>query len=141
MPGDFDNDHDVDGADFLTWQKELGSVGYYPLNTNAADGNGDGAVDFQDHALLQANFGRSNSAGAQAVPEPAAGLLAAGIITLGFPSRRRSSGPRNMRNACPQRLLLVERRDHNALNVDVSMVRFVGAQVNHFRFVDLPFPD
>ena len=42
-----------------------------------------------------------------------------------------------MRNACPQRLLLVERRGHNAIHVDVSMVRFVGAQVNHFRFVDL----
>ena len=38
-------------------------MGYYPLNTLAADGNGDGVVDVQDLALVQANFGRSNSAG------------------------------------------------------------------------------
>ena len=39
--GDYDGDLDVDGADFLAWQQNLGSQADYP----AADGNDDGDVN------------------------------------------------------------------------------------------------
>jgi hypothetical protein len=57
LPGtaDFDNDHDVDGRDFLIWQRNYG------MTENATrqngDANGDGRVDGQDLAIWRAGFG------------------------------------------------------------------------------------
>jgi hypothetical protein len=92
LAGDFDVDGDVDGADFLVWQRTLGAVGA-PGTYPAADGSLDGSVNAADLAIWRAEFGREvlypselALAGAN-VPEPcgaaimasiAAGLLAAG---------------------------------------------------------------
>jgi hypothetical protein len=59
LPGDFDDDGDADGADFMRWQQQLGSRGLFPLNSLAADGNADGVVDALDLQMLFDNFGAS----------------------------------------------------------------------------------
>ena len=55
QPGDFDNDLDVDGADFLEWQREFGST-----------------LDASDLATWESNYGSPPAIGAalSAVPEP-----------------------------------------------------------------------
>ena len=53
--GDFDADGDIDGADFLKWQREMG--------------------DANSLGLWESGFGSSARAVAQAVPEPSTGLL------------------------------------------------------------------
>jgi hypothetical protein len=68
--GDFDFDGDVDGADFLVWQRSIGSTTYL-----AADGNGNAIVDAADLALWSANYGATLPPPAAAVPEPAAAVL------------------------------------------------------------------
>jgi hypothetical protein len=69
---DFDNDGDVDGQDFLTWQRGQGA------GTNATgDANGDGQVNAADLGIWKTKFGPGAAAGAAgAVPEPAAWALA-----------------------------------------------------------------
>ena len=64
--GDFDGDLDVDGADFLRWQRGLS---FSPLSGS-------------DLAVWQANYG-TMAAAASAIPEPCAlGLLLAGVGIL-----------------------------------------------------------
>ncbi len=48
--GDFDLDRDVDGADFLLWQRTLGGTNL------AADANGNGAVDAADLLVWSGEF-------------------------------------------------------------------------------------
>jgi hypothetical protein len=64
---DFDEDSDVDGADFLTWQRNLGETGNATHAQGDADHDGD--VDRYDLGLWQARFGAVN---AQALPSAAA---------------------------------------------------------------------
>jgi hypothetical protein len=67
VPGDFDGDRDVDGADFLRWQRGLSPS---PLST--ADLN-----------AWKTNFGTvAAGAAAQTVPEPSSIALAAGLLAL-----------------------------------------------------------
>lgn len=73
--GDFDGDFDVDGADFITWQRGVGG------EFNASD-----LVDWQE------NFGLATAAtpSAGVVPEPGTlGLLAAGAAGVAILRRRR----------------------------------------------------
>ena len=85
--GDFDGDGDVDGADFLTWQRGLGLTGQPDATTGDADDDGD--VDADDLVLWKSRFGGSPSA-VSAVPEPASlGLLVAAGTTLAAIRRRR----------------------------------------------------
>ena len=83
---DFDNDDDVDGSDFLIWQRGFG-VG----NSNATgDANGNGVVDAADLAIWKTQFGVAAVATAGAVPEPtslAMGVL--GCLSAVAASRRR----------------------------------------------------
>src|SRR5262249_8693414 len=71
VPGDFDSDGDVDGADFVAWQTN------FPLESGATlamgDADSDGDVDGADFVVWQTHF--PTSPGPAAVPEPAAGLL------------------------------------------------------------------
>jgi hypothetical protein len=76
-PGDFDADGDVDGRDFLVWQR----------------GGSPNPVSAADLATWKANFGATSSAGAAgAVPEPAACGLAA-IAAVGIAGCRKRRSP------------------------------------------------
>jgi hypothetical protein len=69
---DFDLDGDVDGRDFLTWQR-----GFSSTSPAFADGdaNYDGVVNESDLAVWQAGFAGSWQATTATVPEPAASVL------------------------------------------------------------------
>ncbi|QEG36829.1 beta strand repeat-containing protein [Bythopirellula goksoeyrii] len=85
---DFDSDMDVDGRDFLIWQRGFGiTVGATKAN---GDSNGDGAVDAADldNWKLQYGYqiiGSPPPLGAFAVPEPT-GLLLLMLGMFGFTS-------------------------------------------------------
>ncbi len=89
LPADFDVDGDVDGADFLRWQRGFG------LTTGATKGQGDadgnGAVNAADLTIWKGSFGTTASlAAAAAVPEPSAcALVAVGAAAWGVGIRRR----------------------------------------------------
>jgi hypothetical protein len=80
--GDFDGDNDVDGADFLIWQRGLGLTGQPDATTGDADDDGD--VDANDLALWKSHFGGTPAVAAiGAVPEPASlALLAGGGLAI-----------------------------------------------------------
>jgi hypothetical protein len=84
LPGDFDGDGDVDGADLLLWQGELGAAVTPGVG---ADGSGNGLVDGADLAIWSANFGRPESspiaAAGTSVPEPTAAGLAMVALLAG----------------------------------------------------------
>jgi hypothetical protein len=80
LPGDFNGNGAVDGADFVLWQKNLGAGNEAVLNGN---GNGANGVDAGDLVLWKANFGSTQSVGAaSAVPEPRALVLLAGGLGI-----------------------------------------------------------
>lgn len=83
IAGDFDDDSDVDGDDFLIWQREFGAGAGSP-----ADGNSDGAVDALDLADWQMNYGATPPPPISAVPEPATTLLAFVGGAVAWTSRR-----------------------------------------------------
>lgn len=76
--GDYDLDGDVDGEDFLVWQRTMGST-----TDVAADGNGDGMVDEADLAIWQNAFA-STSNSAFAIPEPNSLLLVISLLVWPF---------------------------------------------------------
>jgi hypothetical protein len=83
---DFDNDNDVDGNDFLIWQRGVG-IG----NSNAAgDADGSGTVDGGDLAVWRSQFGAASAAAVGAIPEPASLLL----VGLGLAACALASRPR-----------------------------------------------
>jgi carbonic anhydrase/acetyltransferase-like protein (isoleucine patch superfamily) len=61
LPGDYDGNGAVDGADFLTWQRGIG-LSAAPAGSGA-DGNGNGMIDDYDLGVWKANFGRMPDAG------------------------------------------------------------------------------
>lgn len=83
VAGDFDDDGDVDGADFLLWQRQFDTS--QDLFTGA-DGDGDGQVTVTDLELWQQHYGVNawvNSSPASlsmVVPEPSA--LKSAFITM-----------------------------------------------------------
>jgi hypothetical protein len=87
---DFDDDGDVDGDDFLVWQRGVGTLGTGTLTTG--DANSDGNIDALDLDVWEAQFGTTPPAldAVSAVPEPAAGsVLALAAAMLAGRSRRR----------------------------------------------------
>jgi MYXO-CTERM domain-containing protein len=101
IDGDFDLDGDVDGKDFLTWQRGLGIMGTATVAQGDADGNH--TVNANDLTIWRQNFGPGASvASVSSVPEPIAGLLALlGVAALGVTARRRQprTVPRSRRKA------------------------------------------
>jgi hypothetical protein len=77
--GDYDGDLDVDGADFLLWQRSFGDS----LEPGTgADGNGDGHVDAGDLAVWRETFGLSATVPTYSpVPEPAISLPTMILLT------------------------------------------------------------
>jgi hypothetical protein len=74
LSADADDDNDVDGFDFITWQRTLGS-----RTQLAADSNRDGVVNAGDLTLWRQQFGTSapgSIADNVGVPEPASTALA-----------------------------------------------------------------
>jgi hypothetical protein len=68
IAADFDDDQDVDGADFLAWQRGLGAAG--PLATkNLGNADGDDDVDGVDLAAWEAAFGAVEEVVAAAAAE------------------------------------------------------------------------
>jgi hypothetical protein len=74
IPGDFDADEDVDGADFVIWQTNFPKASGASLFTG--DGDGDGDVDGADFVIWQTNF--PTSPPPVMVPEPGAIVLFVG---------------------------------------------------------------
>ena len=81
---DFDRDGDVDGRDFLTWQRNSGAAA--PLQSDG-DANFDVLVNGDDLGVWQAAYGGALTA-FNAVPEPGS-LLLAGLGVLNFVSSLR----------------------------------------------------
>lgn len=69
--GDYDVDGDVDGNDFLTWQRQLGSTAV--PSGSGADGNSSGTVDAPDLTVWRTYFGEVAAVPA-AVPQAAAAV-------------------------------------------------------------------
>jgi hypothetical protein len=83
---DFDNDSDVDGNDFLIWQRGVG-VG---TDNASGDANGSGGVDGADLAVWRSQFGPPAVGAVGAVPEPGTVLLAGlALAACGFAGRSR----------------------------------------------------
>lgn len=82
--GDFDEDGDVDGVDFLTWQRSLGV-------DDGGDADFDGDTDENDLLIWQATYGQSAplASSSVAVPEPGTIWLALGALLPIFRARRR----------------------------------------------------
>lgn len=59
LPGDYNNDHTVDTADFTVWRDALGET---VVSFTAADGNGDGRVDASDYHVWLSSYGTSQPA-------------------------------------------------------------------------------
>jgi glucose/arabinose dehydrogenase len=89
LPGDFDADGDVDGADFTAWQTNFPKATGATLAQGDADGDGD--VDGADFVVWQTHFPSSGTT-LNVVPEPSALLLGITMaIALGV-IRARSRG-------------------------------------------------
>jgi len=93
LHGNSDGDGDVDGVDFLAWQRGFG-VGS-GASALTGDLNGQGAVDEFDLWLWEQNYGATSGPGNLAanaqIPEPAAWcLLLTGVLFLGLQRPRDS---------------------------------------------------
>lgn len=83
---DFDDDGDVDGADFLAWQRGFG------IGTQNFEGDADfdGDVDGDDLAIWQNNYNTGPLVAIGAVPEPSSVILIlASMLCLGGATRLR----------------------------------------------------
>jgi hypothetical protein len=88
ITADFDSDGDVDGNDFLTWQRGLG-IG---TTLAAGDADGNGAVDVADLQIWKDQFGTTPggqvTGAVSAIPEPGAATVAM-LGALALAARRR----------------------------------------------------
>ena len=76
---DFDDDDDVDGVDFLIWQRGFGAAG----GLSQGDANDDNAIDGADLGIWRSQFGSSPGVvAASMIPEPSALALAVVSSTL-----------------------------------------------------------
>jgi hypothetical protein len=80
LTADFDGDDDVDGNDYLRWQRGLGIATGATKGQGDADGNG--AVNGLDFVEWKAQYGLPAVAAAGAVPEPTTAWLAASALAL-----------------------------------------------------------
>ena len=89
---DFDGDNDVDGSDFLIWQRGLGLNGQQ--NNAQGDANGDGLVNAADLLVFNDQFGQANSTSAVStvasdqVPEPVGSVSVIVFVLAYFAGRQ-----------------------------------------------------
>ncbi|MEQ8838661.1 MAG: hypothetical protein RID07_17785, partial [Lacipirellulaceae bacterium] len=87
IDADFNDDSNVDGTDFLTWQSGFGLTGQTDKSTG--DSNGDGNVDGTDLDNWGTQYGTTSvTPSLESVPEPASGFLCL-FAALGLVSRGR----------------------------------------------------
>lgn len=84
MNADFDSDGDIDGADFLTWQRGYG-IG---ATLEQGDANDDGSVNGADLTIWQDQYGDAPLVAAVTVPEPTALALLFTAAVCGLAIRR-----------------------------------------------------
>jgi hypothetical protein len=89
MGADFDEDGDVDGSDFLTWQQNLGTAG----NHARGDADGNGQIEADDLQVWQVEFGETPTPAA-AVPEPSS-LAMFGLAAMAMACRAARAKRRN----------------------------------------------
>ncbi len=78
---DFDSNGDIDGRDFLAWQRGFGTT--VGALQEQGDANGDGAVDTTDLEFWSDQYGSNPSAlNTFVIPEPSTGLLISFVVTL-----------------------------------------------------------
>ncbi|WP_428306219.1 beta strand repeat-containing protein [Lacipirellula sp.] len=83
IPGDFNNNGAVDGADLTKWKTDFGPGA-------GSDANGDGRTDGADFLIWQRNFGRTSAVPTSAaVPEPTSLALGCSFACLGWVVSRR----------------------------------------------------
>jgi hypothetical protein len=87
---DFDDDGDVDGRDFLTWQRGFGISDGTALLADG-DANDDGNVNGADLGIWQNQYGEPGhlTAGVAAIPEPSTGILLLAACSSLFVRKRR----------------------------------------------------
>jgi hypothetical protein len=88
LPGDYNDDGNVDAADYVVWRKNQGTTNPLP---NDPDG---GTIGNEQYDTWLTNFGSSTgggslAAGPTAVPEPSSLALLIGMAVAGLPNRRR----------------------------------------------------
>jgi hypothetical protein len=91
LPGDFDGDGDVDGADFVSWQ--TGFPTQFGATLGMGDADGDGDVDGADFVAWQIGFSNPPSPGVAAVPEPSAWILGLFSLAAALMVRSRTGHP------------------------------------------------
>ncbi|RIK73662.1 MAG: sugar dehydrogenase [Planctomycetota bacterium] len=96
MPGDFNGDASIDGADLAIWSAGFGTAG--GANRTSGDADEDGDVDGADFLVFQQNYGWSPLAAAAggasaAVPEPRWAPLAAVALLSMLHGRASSKRP------------------------------------------------
>jgi len=86
---DFDMDDDVDGYDFLTWQRGFGSG----ASQSTGDADFSGHVDGDDLIIWQSQFGPAGAASfaGMTIPEPTTAALLATVAALLLGRTRRGS--------------------------------------------------
>ncbi|MDZ4658128.1 MAG: hypothetical protein SH868_11175 [Bythopirellula sp.] len=90
LPGDYDFDGDVDGNDFLKWQRAYGT------SDSMADGDDSGTVGPEDLVIWQDHYGETAplTAASVAVPEPGSLLLTVFGLLAAFVRPWRLTTPR-----------------------------------------------
>jgi hypothetical protein len=80
-PGNYDGDSDVDGNDFLVWQRTLGAT---VTSGAGADGDGNGVIGAGDLVEWRVNYGQfpAATAAASAIPEPSGAALVGCLLGL-----------------------------------------------------------
>ena len=98
---DFDNDSDVDGRDFLIWQRGNGRTGAAATN-EAGNADGDSDIDGADLTAWRSRFGAAPSTAAvSAVPEPnSLAHLGLGLFVPGLLGRLRRKTFEDMARGC-----------------------------------------
>jgi len=88
VPGDFNGDGMVDGADLSDWQTGLGTTGSAEISDGDADEDGD--VDGNDFLIWQRNLSIPALSGLESVPEPNTLFIALGGLGILVAKRQRA---------------------------------------------------